>query len=34
MMEEGSSQGCPLSPILEALVVVRLLKPIDQSLRQ
>jgi len=33
-MEEGSSQGCPLSPILAALVVVRLLKPIDQSLRQ
>ena len=33
-MEEGSSQGCPLSPILAALVVVRLLKPIDHSLRQ
>ena len=33
-MEEGSSQGCPLSPILAAIVVVRLLQPIDQSLRQ
>ena len=31
---EGSSQGCPLSPILAAIVVVRLRKPIDQSLCQ
>ena len=32
--DEGSSQGCPLSPIIAAIVVVQLLKPIDQSLRQ
>jgi hypothetical protein len=33
-MEEGSTQGCPLSPILASLVVVRLLQPINNALRQ
>ena len=33
-MEEGSAQGCPLSPILASLVVVRLLEPINNALRQ
>jgi hypothetical protein len=31
-MEEGSTQGCPLSPILASLVVIRLLEPINNSL--
>ena len=33
-MDEGSTQGCPLSPIFGSLVVARLLKPIDDSLRK
>jgi hypothetical protein len=33
LMDEGSTQGCPLSPIFGALVVARLLKPIDTTLR-
>ena len=32
-MEEGSTQGCPLSPILASLVIVRLLQPINKALR-
>ena len=28
-MEEGVSQGCPLSPIFASLVVARLLQPLD-----
>jgi len=32
--EEGSTQGCPLSPILASLVVVRLLEPINNALCQ
>jgi hypothetical protein len=31
-MEEGVSQGCPLSPIFASLVVAWLLKPLDQLL--
>jgi len=34
MMEEGSTQGCPLSPIFGSLVVARLLQPIDINLRK
>jgi len=33
-MEKGSTQGCPLSPILASLVVVRLLEPINIALCQ
>jgi hypothetical protein len=32
-MEEGVSQGCPLSPIFASLVVACLLKPLDKLLR-
>jgi hypothetical protein len=32
-MEEGVSQGCPLSPIFASLVVVRLLQPLDTLLK-
>ena len=31
-MEEGVSQGCPLSPIFASLVVACLLKPLDRLL--
>ncbi len=33
-MEEGTSQGCPLSPFFASFVVARLLKPIDKPLRE
>jgi hypothetical protein len=33
-MEEGISQGCPLSPIFASLVVAELLKPVDHLLKQ
>jgi hypothetical protein len=33
-MEEGTSQGCPLSPLFASLVVARLLEPIDCLLRE
>ena len=33
LMEEGVSQGCPLSPIFASLVVACLLKPLDKLLR-
>jgi hypothetical protein len=33
LMEEGSTQGCPLSPILGALVASQLLQPIDKALK-
>ena len=33
-MEEGTSQGCPLSPLLASFVVARLLEPIDGLLRE
>ncbi len=33
LMEEGVSQGCPLSPIFASLVVACLLKPLDQLLK-
>jgi hypothetical protein len=29
LMEEGTSQGCPLSPLFASFVVARLLEPID-----
>jgi len=29
LMEEGASQGCPLSPLFASFVIARLLKPID-----
>jgi hypothetical protein len=32
-MEEGVSQGCPLSPIFASLVVVQLLQPLDTLLK-
>jgi hypothetical protein len=34
LMEEGTSQGCPLSPLFASFVVARLLKPIDGLLRK
>jgi len=33
-MEEGTSQGCPLSPLSASFVVARLLEPIDCLLRE
>jgi hypothetical protein len=33
-MEEGVSQGCPLSPIFASLVVSTLLQPLDIKLRE
>ena len=33
-MEEGSTQGCPLSPILRALVISRILLPINMALKK
>ena len=33
-MEEGASQGCPLSPLFASFVVARLLEPIDGLLRE
>jgi hypothetical protein len=33
LMEEGVSQGCPLSPIFASLVVARLLEPLDVLLK-
>jgi hypothetical protein len=33
-MEEGKSQGCPLSPLFASFVVARLLEPIDKLLRE
>jgi hypothetical protein len=33
-MEEGVSQGCPLSPIFASLVVANLLQPPDIELRK
>ena len=33
-MEEGTSQGCPLSPLFASFVVARLLEPIDKLLRE
>ena len=33
-MEEGTSQGCPFSPLFASFVVARLLEPIDGLLRQ
>ena len=32
-MEEGTSQGCPLSPLFASFVVARLFQPIDGLLR-
>jgi hypothetical protein len=32
LMEEGISQGCPLSPIFASLVVANLLQPLDIKL--
>ena len=34
LMEEGVSQGCPLSPIFASLVVTNLLQPLDIELRE
>ncbi len=34
LMEEGVSQGCPLSPIFASLVVANLLQPLDIELRK
>ena len=34
LMEEGTSQGCPLSPLFASFVVVQLLEPIDGLLQQ
>ena len=34
LMEEGVSQGCPLSPIFASLVVTNLLQPLDIELRK
>jgi hypothetical protein len=34
LMEEGTSQGCPLSPLFASFVVARLLEPIDGLLRE
>jgi hypothetical protein len=34
LMEEGTSQGCPLSPLFASFVVARLLEPIDGLLRK
>ncbi len=33
-MEEGVSQGCPLSPIFASLVVAKLLQPLDIELHE
>ena len=33
-MKEGVNQGCPLSPIFATLVLHRVLKPLDEQLRQ
>jgi hypothetical protein len=33
-MEEGTSQGCPLSPLFASFLVARLLEPIDKLLRE
>ena len=33
-MEEGTSQGCPLSPLFASFIIARLLKPIDGLLRE
>ncbi len=33
-MEEGTSQGCPLSPLFASFVVAQLLEPIDGLLRK
>ncbi len=33
-MEEGISQGCPLSPIFASLVIANLLQPFDIELRE
>jgi hypothetical protein len=33
-MEEGVNQGCPLSPIFATLVLHRVLKPLDEQLRE
>jgi hypothetical protein len=34
LMHEGSSQGCPLSPLFYAFIVARLLEPIDDLLKE
>jgi hypothetical protein len=34
LMEEGTSQGCPLSPLFASFIVAQLLKPIDGFLRE
>jgi len=34
LMEEGISQGCPLSPIFALLVVSTLLQPLDIKVRE
>ena len=34
LMEEGVSQGCPLSPIFASLVIANLLQPLDIELRK
>ncbi len=34
LMEEGTSQGCPLSPLFALFVVAQLLEPIDGLLRE
>jgi hypothetical protein len=34
LMEEGVSQGCPLSPIFASLVVANLLQPLDIELQE
>ncbi len=34
LMEEGISQGCPLSPIFASLVIANLLQPLDIELRK
>jgi len=34
LMEEGVSQGCPLSPIFASLVIARLLQPLDILLKE
>ncbi len=33
-MEEGTSQGCPLSPLFASFAVARLLEPIDKLLQE
>ena len=32
LMEEGTSQGCPLLPLFASFVVVQFLEPIDELL--